>query len=176
MNTVREIEGTDAAAAGGAGRVSVAAALMKSLGFVMRVLLVYAGLSVACFLMLRTIVGYSSFKDDVQFLAFKQAYIHNPVWKTAFYVHVFSAVIALFAGFTQFSPQFLKEYRKAHRVLERVLCAGYRGGEFSGGDDHGGVREWGDGGEDGVCGAGLPMVCIYLAGVCDGAEEGVCKS
>ncbi len=87
---------------------------------ILRVLLVYSALSLGCFLMLRTIAGYSSFRDDVQFLLLKQAYIHNQVWKTAFYVHVFSAIVALFAGFTQFSPQFLQQYRHIHRLIGRI--------------------------------------------------------
>ncbi len=70
--------------------------------------------------MLHTTMGYTSFRDDVQFLLLKQDYIHNPLWKTAFYIHVFSAVIALFAGFTQFSSQFLQEYRKLHRLVGKI--------------------------------------------------------
>lgn len=100
--------------------LSAQGALWKSLGIILRVLLVYTVLSLGCFLMLRTIVGYSSFRDDVQFLLLKQAYIHNKVWKTAFYIHVFSAIIALFAGFTQFSPEFLRQYRKIHRLIGRI--------------------------------------------------------
>jgi hypothetical protein len=94
--------------------------MLKSLGFICRIFLVYVALSIACFLMLRTIIGYTSFRDDVQFLRFKQDYIHIPVWKAAFYIHVFSAVIALFAGFTQFSSQFLKQYRNLHRLIGRI--------------------------------------------------------
>jgi len=100
--------------------LSPSGAIFRSLGVILRVLLVYSALSVGCFLMLRTIVGYSSFRDDVQFLLLKQAYIHNELWKTAFYIHVFSAIIALFAGFTQFSQEFLKQYRGAHRLIGRI--------------------------------------------------------
>jgi len=70
--------------------------------------------------MLRTVLNYLSFQDDVQFLAFKQDYLQNSVWKTAFYIHVFSAVIALFAGFTQFSIQFLAHHRMLHKKLGRL--------------------------------------------------------
>jgi hypothetical protein len=94
--------------------------MLKNLGFILRIFLIYLVLSVACFLMLRTIIGYTSFRDDVQFLRLKQGYIHNPIWKTAFYIHVFSAIIALFAGFTQFSSQILKEYRQIHRLVGRI--------------------------------------------------------
>jgi len=97
--------------------------MVKNLAFVLRIFIAYAVLSVGCFLMLRTIVGYTSFRDDVQFLALKQDYVHNVVWKTAFYIHVFSAVAALLAGFTQFSPQLLRENPKVHRLIGKIYVA-----------------------------------------------------
>jgi uncharacterized membrane protein len=94
--------------------------MLKELTFVLRIFILYALLSVACFLMLRTIIGYASFRDDVQFLAVKQAYIHNTVWKAAFYIHVFTAVIALLAGFTQFSPEILRDSPQIHRLIGKI--------------------------------------------------------
>ena len=89
----------------------------------LQIFLAYAALSIGCFLMLRTIVGYSDFRDDVQFLLQKQDYIHIPVWKAAFYTHVFSAIVALLAGFTQFSSNFLKQNRALHRLLGKIYVA-----------------------------------------------------
>jgi uncharacterized membrane protein len=94
--------------------------MLRNLGFALRIFILYALLCVGCFLMMRTIVGYASFRDDAQFLAVKQAYIHNPVWKTAFYIHVFSAIIALFAGFTQFSPDILRGNPQIHRLVGKI--------------------------------------------------------
>jgi uncharacterized membrane protein len=94
--------------------------MLKNLTFALRISLAYAVLSVACFLMLRTIVGYTSFRDDVQFLILKQACVHNPIWKTAFYIHVFSAIIALLAGFTQFSPDILRDSPRTHRLIGKI--------------------------------------------------------
>lgn len=96
--------------------------MLKNLAFILRTFLVYLALSVGCFLMLRITIGYTSFRDDVQFLLFKQDYIHNPVWKAAFYIHVFSAVIALFAGFTQFSNDFFKHNRTLHRLIGQIYA------------------------------------------------------
>jgi len=93
---------------------------LKTLAFIIRIFLIYLALSVGCFLMLRIILEYTSFKDKVQFLAYKQAYVHNPIWRTAFYVHVFSAIIALLAGFTQFSRDFLKNHKKLHRLFGKI--------------------------------------------------------
>ena len=95
---------------------------MKNIGYFIRYLFVYLALSVAIFLMLRVIVQYSSFRDDVGFLRFKQDYIHIPLWKTAFYIHVFSAILALMAGLTQFSGDFLRNNKKAHRIIGRIYA------------------------------------------------------
>ncbi len=97
--------------------------MAKSLIYVLRIFFAYAVLSIGCFLMLRTIVGYTVFRDDVQFLALKQAYVHNVVWKTAFYVHVFSAVVALLAGLTQFSSELLRDNPKVHRLIGKIYVA-----------------------------------------------------
>jgi uncharacterized membrane protein len=77
-------------------------------------------LSVATFLMLSTIARYLAFRDDVQFLLMKQDYLGNHVWKAAFYIHVFTAIIALLAGFTQFSSQLMQQNRGLHRFMGRV--------------------------------------------------------
>ncbi|NII25232.1 DUF2306 domain-containing protein [Pseudoflavitalea sp. X16] len=95
---------------------------MKIVAFIARNLFVYLVLCVGTFLMLRLTASYLAFRDDVEFLRFKQDYIHNPVWKAAFYVHVFTAIIALLAGFTQFSPDFLKRYKKLHRLIGRLYA------------------------------------------------------
>src|SRR6201996_500806 len=94
--------------------------MVKNLAFALRIFFAYALLCVGCFFMLRTILGYTSFRDDAQFLALKQAYIHNAVWKTAFYIHVFSAVLALLAGFTQFSSQLLRDQPGVHRLIGKI--------------------------------------------------------
>ena len=70
--------------------------------------------------MLRLVIDYSAFKTDTGFLKFKQGYINIPVWRLAFYTHVFSSIFALFAGFTQFSDHILKKYRKIHRLIGRI--------------------------------------------------------
>jgi uncharacterized membrane protein len=61
-----------------------------------------------------------NFDSNVGFLRFKQDYIENKLWKAAFYIHVFSAIFLLLAGFTQFSDHIQKEYKKVHRFLGRL--------------------------------------------------------
>jgi len=82
--------------------------------------IVYLILSLATLLMLRLAVDYSSFQTDIHFLRYKQAYLPNTSWRVAFYVHVFSATIALAAGFTQFSGYIVKQYRAVHRWIGRT--------------------------------------------------------
>ena len=85
-------------------------------------LVLYFALCVATFLMLRMALDYTAFRDDVDFLKLKQAYVGYWWWKTAFYVHVFSAIAALSAGFTQFSASFLHQHRTWHRLIGRVYA------------------------------------------------------
>ncbi len=83
-------------------------------------LLVYLILSAGTFLMLRIIVEHFSLHPDVGFLKVKQEYISNQIWRTAFYIHVFTSILTLLAGFTQFSSYILKEHKNLHRIMGRV--------------------------------------------------------
>ena len=90
-------------------------------------------LNVGVFLMLKLVLGYTSFDDNVGFLREKQAYLHLPVWKAAFYIHVFTSILTLLAGFTQFSTGLLARHRRLHRILGRVyvfniLCINFPAG------------------------------------------------
>ncbi|UAY51791.1 DUF2306 domain-containing protein [Ferruginibacter albus] len=74
-------------------------------------------LAVFSFLMLRIIYAYIPVKNDVAFLQLKQEYIHVTEWRLAFFVHVFSSILVLFAGFTQFSKRLLRRKPRLHRVF-----------------------------------------------------------
>ncbi|MEP7143364.1 MAG: DUF2306 domain-containing protein [Ferruginibacter sp.] len=71
-------------------------------------------------LMLKIIVLYIPLNPDTGFLQLKQAYLHIDAWRIAFYIHVFSSLLALLAGFTQFSKQLLKVKPTLHRKLGYV--------------------------------------------------------
>src|SRR6266849_5606781 len=96
--------------------------MLRTARYILGYLGIYLLLCAATFLMLRLIVGYASFRDDIAFLAVKQDYIHIPLWRTAFYVHVFSSIFTLAAGFTQFSDHILKKHRKIHRLIGRIYA------------------------------------------------------
>lgn len=85
-----------------------------------KIFLAYLVLNLGTFLILQLVLLYSSFDDQAGFLAEKQAYLHLPIWKTAFYVHVFSSVLTLMAGFTQFSTDVLKLRPGLHRLVGRI--------------------------------------------------------
>lgn len=74
----------------------------------------------ATFLMLLIIIEHFTLKGDVGFLKVKQEYTGNKIWRTAFYIHVFSSILTLLAGFTQFSAYILKEHRNLHRLVGKI--------------------------------------------------------
>lgn len=68
-------------------------------------------------LMLKIVLLYIPIKLDVAFLQLKQAYIHIDAWRIAFFVHVFSSMLVLIAGFSQFSTVLQKKRALLHRRL-----------------------------------------------------------
>ncbi len=68
------------------------------------------------FLMLRITWPYRFLDDDVAFLRIKQWIIHNEIWSAAFFIHVFTSIFLLLAGFTQFYNPF-KKLNKVHRLM-----------------------------------------------------------
>lgn len=65
--------------------------------------LVLIGYAWLTWLMVDITLQYIPINLDVAFLSIKQDYIHLPYYKIAFFIHVFSALFVLLAGFTQFS-------------------------------------------------------------------------
>lgn len=76
------------------------------------------GLATAIYLMFQLSVPYISFQKNIDFLATKQNVYHIDYWRYAFYVHVFTSVFVLPAGFTQFNKAFFR--RSWHRKLGMV--------------------------------------------------------
>lgn len=71
-------------------------------------------------LMLGITLQYIPIRDDVAFLRIKQQYLWITEWKNAFFIHVFSSMFALIAGFTQFFRGILKNHPWLHRGMGRV--------------------------------------------------------
>ena len=70
--------------------------------------------------MLRITLEYFPLRDDAAFLQIKQQYLDIQHWKTAFWIHVFTSMFALLAGFTQFFPIVLRRMPQIHRWVGRA--------------------------------------------------------
>ena len=79
-----------------------------------------AALAFFGWLMLRITLEYLPIRSDAAFLQIKQQYLGIRHWELAFWIHVFSSMPALLAGFTQFAPRLLAKYPKVHRLMGRL--------------------------------------------------------
>lgn len=69
------------------------------------------------FLLLKITLVYLPYHTDVGFLKIKQQYLHIDHWRVAFFVHVYSSIFVLLAGFTQFSAGLRRRFPKLHRGM-----------------------------------------------------------
>jgi uncharacterized membrane protein len=60
---------------------------------------------------------YWNFRPDVSFLQTKQDVVFNPIWRTAFYIHIFGGMLAIVLG----PLQFIKWLRSNNLVLHRII-------------------------------------------------------
>ncbi|MBI3883434.1 MAG: DUF2306 domain-containing protein [Sphingobacteriales bacterium] len=67
--------------------------------------------------MLKVVLVYIPINWAAGFLFLKQQYIKNTIWRIAFFTHVFTSMLVLVAGFSQFSSSLLKKKPKLHRTL-----------------------------------------------------------
>ena len=93
---------------------------MRIVADTIRYFFIYLLLCLGTLLMARNIAAYSSFETTVGFLNLKQAYLPITHWKIAFYIHVFSSIFTLLAGFTQFSGSLLRDHPNIHRLIGKV--------------------------------------------------------
>ena len=68
-------------------------------------------------LMLQITLQYWPIRYDVAFLAIKQDYVPLLHYRVAFFVHVFSAMLVLLAGYTQFSREIRVHRPQLHRRM-----------------------------------------------------------
>lgn len=76
------------------------------------VLLCYAYLS---YLMALITLQYLPISTDIAFLRIKQDYIGMTHYRVAFFIHVFTSIFVLLAGFTQFSTYLRCQYYRIHQ-------------------------------------------------------------
>lgn len=69
-----------------------------------------------CYLMLGIVLQYIPYNTDVAFLNIKQHVIGMLHYRIAFFTHVYTSLLVLPAGFTQFNKQIQNKYRSLHRL------------------------------------------------------------
>lgn len=69
-----------------------------------------------CYLMLKITMQYIPYNSDVAFLRIKQDVIDVPYYKLAFFTHVYTAIMVLPAGFTQFSSYIRRNFVYLHKT------------------------------------------------------------
>jgi hypothetical protein len=72
------------------------------------------------FLMMQITLEYWPLRNDAAFLQIKQQYIGIHHWRWAFWIHVFTSMVPLLAGFTQFAPGLLKRWPRLHRGVGKA--------------------------------------------------------
>lgn len=77
---------------------------------------------IVSFFLSNYVLPYLSFDTNTSFLRFKQQYVHINFWLISFYIHVFSAFIALACGLFQFSTNILREYKKVHSIVGKIYA------------------------------------------------------
>jgi uncharacterized membrane protein len=66
---------------------------------------------------------YWNFRPDVNFLLTKQDLVGNPVWRTAFYIHIFGGMLAIILGPVQFVKYIRRKSSDLHRALGKTYVA-----------------------------------------------------
>jgi uncharacterized membrane protein len=71
--------------------------------------------------MFRLTLQYIPFSSDAGFLRIKQTQVTGvPPYLSIFYIHVYSSLFVLLAGFTQFSNYLLTSYKWVHRLFGKL--------------------------------------------------------
>jgi hypothetical protein len=72
-------------------------------------------------LMLAITLKYIPFDTNIAFLQIKQTEVNEiPYYLTFFYIHVYSAIFALIAGFTQFNKFILNRFTAIHKIIGKL--------------------------------------------------------
>lgn len=82
--------------------------------------LLLAALAFFIYPMAQISMTYIPYNTDVGFLRIKQEYIAIDFWRIAFFIHVYSSLFVLMAGFTQFNKTILRKMPSLHKLLGKV--------------------------------------------------------
>jgi len=67
-----------------------------------------------------TLYFYYYYDAGFNFLAKKQDVVFNPIWRTAFYIHITGGMLALLVGPFQFIKKFRNRNLRLHRTLGKI--------------------------------------------------------
>lgn len=90
----------------------------RNLSILLKVVAILA-LLFFCYLMFMISLPYFPMDKHarIQFLMTKLNVYHIDYWRAGFYIHVFTSVLALAAGLTQFSATIMRKFPKLHRRM-----------------------------------------------------------
>jgi uncharacterized membrane protein len=80
-------------------------------------IILFISLAFFTVLMAQITVNYLPYRIDAGFLQIKTDYIDIDHWRLAFFIHVYTSIWVLLAGFSQFSKRLLKKSPVWHRRL-----------------------------------------------------------
>lgn len=63
---------------------------------------------------------YWNFRPDVNFLLTKPDLVHDPIWRTSFYIHIFGGMLAIALGPLQFIKALRRKNLSLHRLLGKI--------------------------------------------------------
>ncbi len=66
---------------------------------------------------------YWNFRPDVSFLTTKQDVVFNPIWRTAFYIHIFGGMLAIALGPLQFIKAVRRKNINLHRAIGKIYVS-----------------------------------------------------
>lgn len=85
--------------------------------------LLLAPLGYAAWLMLQLTLPYTALQPGIDFLKTKVNVYHIAHWRWSFYTHVFTGILALVTGFTQFSGAIIRHRPWLHRICGYAYVA-----------------------------------------------------
>jgi uncharacterized membrane protein len=71
-----------------------------------------------------TTTEYLSFRSDIHFLLAKTEVVFDMGWRSAFYIHIISAMIVLIIGPFQFVKKLRNKYLNTHRSMGKIYAYG----------------------------------------------------
>lgn len=86
--------------------------------------ILWGALALLALILFAITTEYLTFQDDTNFLLEKQDIVHDPFWRTVFYIHVFSGMMVILIAPFQFFDIIRNKYIKLHRLAGKFYVYG----------------------------------------------------